>query len=290
MMDILIDIQSEFGYISAESVSLIAHGLQMSEVDVEQTISFYHFFSMKPTGKYSIYLNNSAVAQMMGREEVAETFEKEAGIHFGEVTPDGLIGLYETACIGMNDQEPAALINNQVFTKLTPFRVKELIRDIKENKNVGDMYSASFGDGANRNELVKTVVSNNIRKIGPILDPEYKVGEAIKKIVHMTPEEVIREIKDSNIRGRGGAGFPTGLKWEFCRNAKGESKYIFCNADEGEPGTFKDRVILTELPRLLFEGMVIAGYAVGAEEDTLYSLRIQVLAELPRRDSSKCPR
>ncbi|QQS50186.1 MAG: NAD(P)H-dependent oxidoreductase subunit E [Bacteroidota bacterium] len=270
MMDILIDIQSEFGYISAESVSLIAHGLQMSEVDVEQTISFYHFFSMKPTGKYSIYLNNSAVAQMMGREEVAETFEKEAGIHFGEVTPDGLIGLYETACIGMNDQEPAALINNQVFTKLTPFRVKELIRDIKENKNVGDMYSASFGDGANRNELVKTVVSNNIRKIGPILDPEYKVGEAIKKIVHMTPEEVIREIKDSNIRGRGGAGFPTGLKWEFCRNAKGESKYIFCNADEGEPGTFKDRVILTELPRLLFEGMVIAGYAVGAEEGILY--------------------
>lgn len=270
MMDILIDIQSEFGYISAESVSLIAHGLQMSEVDVEQTISFYHFFSMKPTGKYSIYLNNSAVAQMMGREEVAETFEKEAGIHFGEVTSDGLIGLYETACIGMNDQEPAALINNQVFTKLTPFRVKELIRDIKENKNVGDMYSASFGDGANRNELVKTVVSNNIRKIGPILDPEYKVGEAIKKIVHMTPEEVIREIKDSNIRGRGGAGFPTGLKWEFCRNAKGESKYIFCNADEGEPGTFKDRVILTELPRLLFEGMVIAGYAVGAEEGILY--------------------
>ncbi len=270
MMDILIDIQSEFGYISAESISLIAHGLQMSEVDVEQTISFYHFFSMKPTGKYSIFLNNSAVAQMMGREEVAETFEKETGIKFGQVTPDGLIGLYETACIGMNDQEPAALINNHVFTKLTPFRVKEIIRDIKENKEVSDMYSASFGDGANRNELVKTVVTNNIRKIGPILDPEYKVGEAIKKIVVMSPEEVIREIKDSNIRGRGGAGFPTGLKWEFCRNAKGGSKYIFCNADEGEPGTFKDRVILTELPRLLFEGMVIAGYAVGAEEGILY--------------------
>lgn len=86
----------------------------------------------------------------------------------------------------------------------------------------------------------------------------------------MSPEQVIEELKTSNIRGRGGAGFPTGLKWEFCRKAKGEKKYIFCNADEGEPGTFKDRVILTELPRLLLEGMIIAGYAVGASEGILY--------------------
>lgn len=270
LMDILIDIQANYGYISAESITQIAQELQMSEVDVEQTISFYHFFSPKPTGKYSIYLNNSAVAVMMGREEVARAFEEEAGIQFGQVTPDGLIGLYETACIGMNDQEPAAIINNQVFTKLTPFRVKEIMRDIKDGKDVTNMFSASYGDGANRDELVKSVVSNNIRKIGPILDPEYKVGEAIKKIAKMKPEEVIQEIKNSNIRGRGGAGFPTGLKWEFCRNAEGNKKYIFCNADEGEPGTFKDRVILTELPRLLFEGMVVAGYAVGAEEGIVY--------------------
>ena len=164
---------------------------------------------------------------MMGRQEVAETFENEIGIKFGEVTPDGLVSLYETACIGMNDQEPAAIINNQIFTKLTSFRVKEIIRDIKEGKDVEDMFSASFGDGANRNELVKSVVSNNIRKIGPILDPEYKVGEAIKKIITQTPVEVIQEVKSSNIRGRGGAGFPTGMKWEFCRNAEGKKKYIF---------------------------------------------------------------
>ncbi|MFC2126545.1 NADH-quinone oxidoreductase subunit F, partial [Bacteroidota bacterium] len=76
--------------------------------------------------------------------------------------------------------------------------------------------------------------------------------------------------RNSNIRGRGGAGFPTGLKWGFCRNAPGEKKFIFCNADEGEPGTFKDRVILTERPKLLLEGMAIAGYAVGAEEGIIY--------------------
>ncbi len=270
LMDILIAIQAEFGYISPEVVSQIAKALDMSDVDVEQTISFYHFFSLKPTGKYSIYLNNSAVAFMMGRAEVATVFERETGIHFGQVTSDGLIGLFETSCIGMNDQEPAAIINNHIFTKLTPFRVKEIIRDIKEGKKVEDMYTDSYGDGANRDILVKAVVTNNIRKIGPILDPNYKIGKAIRKIITMTPEEVIAEIKHSNIRGRGGAGFPTGLKWEFCRNAPGKNKYIFCNADEGEPGTFKDRVILTELPRLLFEGMIVAGYAVGATEGILY--------------------
>jgi len=76
--------------------------------------------------------------------------------------------------------------------------------------------------------------------------------------------------KSSNIRGRGGAGFPTGLKWEFCRRTTSDLRYVFCNADEGEPGTFKDRVILTEKPHMLFEGMAIAGFAIGAKEGILY--------------------
>ncbi len=270
LMDILIDVQSEFGYIPREITVQIADDLGMSEVDVDQTISFYHFFSQKPTGKYQIFLNNSAVAYMMGRKEVADTFTKELGIKFNEMTSDGLVGLFETSCIGMNDQEPAAIINNRIFTKLTPFRAKEIVRDIKEGKSVDDMFVADYGDGENRSDLIKSVVTNNIRKIGPILERNFKPGQAIDKITKITPEQVIDEVKKSNIRGRGGAGFPTGMKWEFCRNASGEKKYIFCNADEGEPGTFKDRVILTERARLLFEGMVIAGYAVGATEGILY--------------------
>ncbi|PKP00785.1 MAG: hypothetical protein CVU11_16990, partial [Bacteroidetes bacterium HGW-Bacteroidetes-6] len=85
----------------------------------------------------------------------------------------------------------------------------------------------------------------------------------------MTPREVISEIKASNLRGRGGAGFPTGLKWDFCTKTPGP-RYILCNADEGEPGTFKERVILTEVPKLLFEGMAIAAYAIDAKEGILY--------------------
>ncbi|MBN1924396.1 MAG: NAD(P)H-dependent oxidoreductase subunit E [Prolixibacteraceae bacterium] len=270
LMDILIDVQDEKSCISDDTVKEIAKGLKISMADVEQTLSFYHFFSKTPTGKYTVYLNDSVVAFMMGREKIAKAFEEAVGCKFGEVTADGLIGLFNTSCIGMNDQEPAAIINNRVFTRLTPFRVKELVKDMKAGKDIDEMYSAKTGDGNNSHELVHSVVNNHIRKEGPILKTDVRQGEIIEKITKMTPEEVIKEIKDSNIRGRGGAGFPTGLKWEFCRRAPGKQKYIFCNADEGEPGTFKDRVILTEKAKLLFEGMTMAGYAVGATQGILY--------------------
>jgi [NiFe] hydrogenase diaphorase moiety large subunit len=270
LMDILIDAQDAFGFIHENAADQIAETLDISRVDLEQTISFYHFFSQESRGKYTIYLNNSAVANMHGRREVAKAFEKEAGVKFGHVTEDGLIGLFDTSCIGMNDQEPAAIINGTVFTRLTPFRVKEIIRDIRNGIKVENMFQASYGDGNNSLELIKAVVNNHIMKKGPVLSSDYDSGSAINKIIKLTPEDVIEEVKISNIRGRGGAGFPTGLKWDFCRKSAGEKRYVFCNADEGEPGTFKDRVILTERPRLLFEGMAIAAYAIGAEAGILY--------------------
>jgi [NiFe] hydrogenase diaphorase moiety large subunit len=269
LMDILHAIKDEFGYISPETVKHIAAILKMSEVDVEQTISFYHFYSKTPPGKYSVYLNNSAVACMMGRQEIASMFEKEVGIPFNSVTPDGLIGLWDTSDIGMNDQEPAAIINDVIFTRLTPSKVRELVAAFRSGKDVKELVT-KYGDGENSHFMIKSMVHNNIIKKGPILFSEYELGLAIRKAVNLAPEQVIDEIKRSNLRGRGGAGFPAGLKWEFCRKSRGAVTYLLCNADEGEPGTFKERVILTELPKQLFEGMIVAGYALGAKEGILY--------------------
>jgi [NiFe] hydrogenase diaphorase moiety large subunit len=207
---------------------------------------------------------------MMGREKVKQTFEEEAGISFGNVSVDGLIGLYNTSCIGMCDQEPAAIINGVIFKELTPFRVKAIVKYMREGIPVNEMSRQNYGDGNNSSDLVKAVVSNNISKKGPVIWDPYTPGEGLQKIISMKPAEVIEVIKNSNLRGRGGAGFPTGLKWEFCTKAKETERYIFCNADEGEPGTFKDRVILTELPQLVIEGMAIAAYAVGAKRGVLY--------------------
>jgi len=92
-----------------------------------------------------------------------------------------------------------------------------------------------------------------------------------KVLSHMTPEQVIDEIKESGLRGRGGAGFPTGRKWEFCRNATGSQKYVICNADEGDPGAFMDRSILEADPHAVIEGLTIAAYAVGASEGYIYA-------------------
>jgi [NiFe] hydrogenase diaphorase moiety large subunit len=269
LMDILHEVKDAFGYISAEAVRHIATHLNMSEVDVEQTVSFYHFYSMTPTGKYAVYLNNSAVAGLMGREEIARTFVKEAGIPFNSVTDDGLIGLWDTADIGMNDQEPAAIINDVIFTRLTPSKVRELVAAFKAGKDVKDLVT-KYGDGENSHPKIKSMVHNNIIKKGPVLFSEYELGMAIRKAVNQSPEQVIDEVKKSNLRGRGGAGFPAGLKWEFCRKSRGPVTYLLCNADEGEPGTFKERVILTEMPKQLFEGMIVAGYALGAKEGILY--------------------
>ncbi|RKX98280.1 MAG: NADP oxidoreductase, partial [Spirochaetes bacterium] len=254
LMDILLDYQAEQGFLSETVVAEIADTLEMAEVDVQQTISFYHFFEGEFHGKYTVYLNDSVVSTMMGRDSIAECFEQEAGIPFNTVSDDGIIGLFDTACIGMSDQEPAAIINGVVFTRLTPFRVRELVRDMKEGKDVEEMRVAEYGESMNDSRFLKTTIHNNIMKRGEVILSDYEPGSALSRIKtgKLSPEDVIRIIKDSGIRGRGGAGFPTGLKWEFCRRVESDTRYIFCNADEGEPGTFKDRVILTEYPQLVF--------------------------------------
>ena len=111
-----------------------------------------------------------------------------------------------------------------------------------------------------------------------VIDPE-KIEDYIaedgyealsKAIFSMTPDEVIQVVKDSGLRGRGGAGFPTGSKWEFAKSAKGNKKYVMCNADEGDPGAFMDRSILEGDPHATLEAMAICGYAIGSNEGIIY--------------------
>ena len=269
MLDVIRDTQAELGQVSDEAIKAIAKEMNVSTVDVEGVVTFYHFFSKKPVGKYAVYLNNSAVSVMKGCYQIAKVFEQEVGCKFGEVSADGKIGLHYTSDIGMNDQEPAAIINGVIFTSLTSDKVKAIVADMKAGKAVKYMVK-EYGDGKNQAELIKAMVKNNIQKKGPVLFAPFTPGSALKKALSMTPEQVIEEVKISNLRGRGGAGFPTGMKWDFTRQAKGDKKYIVCNGDEGEPGTFKDRVIFTEIPEMMFEGMAIAGYAIGADEGLLY--------------------
>ncbi len=269
LMDILLDIQDIFHHIPDDAVQLLAEKLDLSVVDIEQTISFYHFLSQEPVGKYAIYLNNSAVSNMFGRDDVCKALEEEVGTPFNSVSEDGLIGLWDTADIGMNDQEPAAIINGMVFTELNPVKVKKIVQGIKKGKDFQEL-AKEVGEEIHHHPQLSVMVKNNLHQKGAVLFSDYEVGKALQRVVDLPPERVIEIVKDSNLRGRGGAGFPAGLKWEFCRASEGDEIYLVCNADEGEPGTFKERVILTELPKLLFEGMAIAGYALGAKQGVIY--------------------
>ena len=270
LMDILIDIQDQLGFLSRETTAEIARALGIPQVDVEQTVSFYHFFAREPRGRFAVYLNDGVVAELCGRAGVAQAFEEAAGCRFGGVSKDGVVGLFQTACIGMSDQEPAALINGQVFPKLTPDKARALVAGMRAGRTIEELKGTDYGDGQNANPLVRALVQNHIRRRGEMVFDDYRPGAALRKVVGMSSVEVIAAVKAASVRGRGGAGFPTGMKWEFAHRAPGDTKYVFCNADEGEPGTFKDRVILTELPQLVFEGMAIAGYAVGARRGILY--------------------
>jgi [NiFe] hydrogenase diaphorase moiety large subunit len=108
------------------------------------------------------------------------------------------------------------------------------------------------------------------KRTGPVIFSEYKRGDAIKKAVSILREDILFELKDSKLKGRGGAGFPVSTKWMLTSAAKADEKFLVCNADEGEPGTFKDRVLLMEYPELVFDGMVVGGYTLGAHQGIVY--------------------
>ena len=200
---------------------------------------------------------------------MADALRDELGIDFGETTADGKISLEWTACIGLCDQAPAALVNDVPVTDLSADVARTGVQRLREHLDPQRLVRR-YGDGNNAHDLVRAAVNNHVRQEGPVLFADSVPGAGLINALAMSPAEVIRQLKTSRLRGRGGAGFPTGMKWEFTRAAEGERRYIVCNADEGEPGTFKDRVLLTERADLLFEGMTIAGYALGAAEGIVY--------------------
>ena len=269
LLEILREVQRRFGGVSSEVVDLIAQRLQIPRVEVESVVSFYAFLSDKPNGKVVIRLCNDIIDRMHGSETVARAFESELGIKMGQTTADGKISLAHTPCIGMCDQAPAALVNDVVVTHLSSDTARSIVSELRENSDPKQLVR-ELGNGNNAHDLVSSMVQNNSRQRGPVLLAEFEPGAALHQALAMSPVEVIRNVKTARLRGRGGAGFPTGMKWEFTRATKADKRYIICNADEGEPGTFKDRVLLTEYPDLLFEGMTIGGYAIGAQEGIVY--------------------
>ncbi|HNX34181.1 MAG TPA: NAD(P)H-dependent oxidoreductase subunit E [Kiritimatiellia bacterium] len=269
LIDIVRDVQQELGHVPREAFELIAKGAHTHRVEVESVISFYAFLSEQQKGRIVFRLCDDIIDRYRGSESVADALIQALGIGFGETTPDGRITLERTPSIGMCDQAPAMMVNTVMVTNLTPAQVPRLVEQLRRTEDPQSLVEA-YGDGNNAHPLIRSMVCNNIRESGAVILADYRRERGLLKSLVESPEEVIADIKASGLRGRGGAGFLTGLKWELTRQSPGPEKFVLCNADEGEPGTFKDRVLLTERADLMLDGMTIAGYAIGAQTGIIY--------------------
>ena len=259
LMDVLWSVQRKTEFISHDDISKIAQEFGMSRMELEGVVTFYHFYHRTHSGRYTIYLNDSIVSEHSGRPEVLKAFEDALGVKLGSITADKKFGLFKTPCIGLSDQEPSCLINFKPFTNLTPAKVHSIIAKLK---------------GGGKPSQICDTPETNIRYTPPpertVFFKPYERYSSLAKLNEYEPYEILELVKQSKLTGRGGAFFPTGLKWQFCRQNESDQKYVVCNADEGEPGTFKDRVLLQEHPELLIEGMIFAAYAIGATKGAIY--------------------
>ncbi len=282
LLQVLREVQDDCGYVPPHAITLVARYLRLPFSRVSGVASFYSFLATEPRGEYRILFSDNITDRMQGNEDLIDALCRQLWAEPGKVAGDGLVSVGRTSCIGMCDQGPALLVNGRTIPALTRERIKALGDRVLARSPLAEWPAEWF------------VVHDNVRRADILLAQSLQPGDAIKAALQrgargwseraanerswreayvgaaQGPVATLEEVKRSNLRGRGGAGFTTGIKWEACRHATGLARYVVCNADEGEPGTFKDRVLLASHADLVFDGMTVAAYAVGANHGFLY--------------------
>lgn len=268
LMDILWGVQDHLHFISPASITTIAEQTGLHKVEVEGVASFYAFFHQRDAGQHQIYLCDDIIDQLSGYQALYDFLLDYLECPPGETSPDGLISWHNTPCIGMSDQAPAAIIDQIVFVNLCPSQLRQIIDMLRSGASVETVRTRLYSGQSKASHHAH--IQSNIRRRGKVHLSEHSCKHALTRALSMQPVEVVDAIEQARLRGRGGAGFPIANKWLMARDNSEHKRYLICNADEGEPGTFKDRVLLTEYPERLFTGMIIAAWAIGADEGILY--------------------
>ncbi|MFZ5856226.1 MAG: NAD(P)H-dependent oxidoreductase subunit E [Chloroflexota bacterium] len=242
--------QKIYGWLPQEVAAEVAKALKVPLADVHGVIEFYSLFYNEPVGRKIIRVCTDQACALKNADGLLEHLCSHHGLEPNQTTPERTLTIEASPCLGLCEQAPA------VWTM--------------------DDGQWTVGDGVEHADRPRSMVYGQIRLLtancGDGTTSLAKYGEyaALKKALAMKPEEIVGEIKSSGLVGRGGAAFPTGIKWEGAAKAEGDQKYVICNADESEPGTFKDRVLLLDDPHRLIEGMCIAAYAIGATKGYIY--------------------
>ena len=252
--------QSIYGYLPEPVALEISRALGVPLVDLNGVIDFYAMFYKEPIGKTIVRVCSDPACAMEGSDGVLTAICKHLGISVDEVTADGKFSVERAPCLGLCDHAPAVLVGETPIGRADPAQVPNILQSIG-----GNPHGQVGGD-------IRLLTENCGKGQWTDLE-EYLAGGGyigLRKALEMKPMALIAEVKASGLVGRGGAAFPTGIKWEGAASASGEPKYLVCNADESEPGTFKDRVLLEEDPHRVLEGLIIAAYAIGIHQGYIY--------------------
>ena len=258
LLSILRAVQAEYLHIPEPAISMLAESLNIPRTQIIAVAEFYSFLHLTPQGRYDVLISDSITDQMLDKENLLNYLANALKVKVGSVRGDGLVSLNNTSCTGMCDQGPAGLVNGYALTRLDRPKIDQIAQMIEANKPLSEWPAELFH------------VDDNIHKAGLLLGNELDNGGALKATFARGSQETLAELDRSGLRGRGGAGFKTAMKWRFCAEEKSDSHYVVCNADEGEPGTFKDRVLLNSYADQVFEGMTVAAAIIGSKQGYLY--------------------
>jgi [NiFe] hydrogenase diaphorase moiety large subunit len=259
LLHVLHALQGQFLHISGEAVKEVAAHLDIPPSQVDAVVEFYSFLHKSARGRLDILFSNcTSCGHMVDGEDLQAMLARRLGLVAGETRADGLVSIDQTSCIGMCDHGASLLVNGMPVVGLDAGKIDRIAALVEAGTLPADWPADWFR------------VDDNIRVRGSLLKEDLAPAAGMSASLARGRDATLDEITRSGLRGRGGAGFSTGMKWKFCRDAQGEAHYVVCNADEGEPGTFKDRILLHSHADQVFEGMTICAHVIGAERGFLY--------------------
>ncbi len=264
----LLEAQRIYGHLPEPVAEAIGQALHVPLAEIYGVMEFYTMLYQEPTGRTMVRVCTSPPCAQKGGRAALKAACEHLGVAPGETTPDGAFTVEEVPCLGLCDHAPAALVGETPVAQVDPGDPASWIEAPPE---------APLGlvGGSHRWLTARC----GVIEPGDVEAYQAHGGFAglRRALLEMEPAQVVEEITASGLVGRGGAAFPTGLKWKFTAAAQAAARYVVCNGDESEPGTFKDRVLMEGDPLAVLEGMAIAGYAIGAGKGYIY-----IRGEYPR--------
>jgi NADH:ubiquinone oxidoreductase subunit F (NADH-binding)/NADH:ubiquinone oxidoreductase subunit E len=267
IFDDLRAIQLRYGFLPKPELEALSQRSRTPLYQIHSVASFYPHFHLTPPPKADVRVCADMSCHLNGAANLRLDIEQRFA---GSAAKDVLIR--DVSCLGRCDLAPAISINDHIFTDVTPTRAEQIVLSILHGEPLYEPHT----------QEPRTQCASD-----PYSDDQ-RYGVVRKIAVTKDWDAALAELKASELRGMGGAGFPTSMKWDLVRKQPGPVKYVVCNADESEPGTIKDRFILTHLPHLVIEGMILAGFISGAKKGVLYirheyHLQEEILGEEVRR-------